>query len=230
MWPIRDINPTEKRPIITEVLIFINFVFFIPIFLALYVYGDPVLYEELIYTLGLVPEDLLAGRKLYTIFTSMFTHADIFHIIGNMVFLHIFGDNVEDKMGRLAYLLFYFACGLGALALHITVCLFTGGLDVPVVGASGAISGVLGAYVVMFPKARILTAIIGYGYTTVAIRAEYYIGFWFVYQLIWALLSPFIGSMVAYWAHIGGFITGLVLGLLARYLLRPEVLRGAPGW
>ena len=232
---MRDINPTRRRPIVTQCLIMANVLCFIPVFWAMLT-GDEGLYEHIILTYGFVPERFLAldPASIPTIFTSMFIHADIFHIFGNMLFLHIFGDNVEDMLGRARYLLFYFTCGLAAVALHVISCILLGGfLDTPVVGASGAISGLLGAYLVFFPRARILTAVLGYyGFYYVAqIRAEYYIGFWFLYQLLWAALSPFMPSPVAYWAHIGGFIMGLIIALLVKHAVKREPLYASPhGW
>ena len=206
-----------------------NVLAFLPVFYALYVLGDVEgLYARLIYTFGLVPSHLLAGRDLHTLITSMFMHANLVHILGNMVYLHIFGDNVEDVLGRPLYLLLYLFWGLAAVFTHILICLITGsGLDVPLVGASGAISGVLGAYVVFFPRAQILT----YGaYRIVRIRAIYYIGFWFFYQLLcgMAVLAVGVAVEVAYWAHIGGFLAGVLVGLILKERARSEALLA--GW
>ena len=170
-----------------------------------------------------------------TLFTSMFVHADPLHIFGNMLYLHIFGDNVEDTLGRVRYIAFYFLSGFGAIVLHIVSSIFLGGLNIPVVGASGAISGLMGAYLVFFPKAKILTAVMGYYfYRIIPIRAEYYIGFWFIYQLLWAtlapLLSPFEPSSVAYWAHVGGFLAGLVVAFIAKRYLASERFYTKPYW
>ncbi len=235
MFPLRDENPTRRRPVVTEALIAINVLCFIPVFWA-WLTGDEALYEDIILTYGFIPKRFLSldPDGFFTIFTSMFVHADIFHIFGNMLFLHIFGDNVEDLLGRARYVIFYFLCGLAATFLHVISCMFFGWLDTPVVGASGAISGVVGAYLVFFPKARILTAVLGYyGYYYVAsVRAEVYIGIWFLFQLLWAALSPFVASPVAYWAHIGGFLMGALVALLARLRIRrgPMYLAGGTAW
>jgi len=234
MLPLRDINPVSKPPVATRALIIANVLAFIPIFMALYVLGDPELYAHLLYTLGVVPERLLALQALYTLITSMFTHADIIHIFGNMLYLHIFGDNVEDVMGKLRFLAFYFYCGLAASLAHILACLATNtGLDIPAVGASGAISGILGAYLVFFPRARILTLnLIGRGFI-MEVRAIHYILFWFIYQVLWALFILATGVLVsvAFWAHIGGFLAGLVAGFILKEGIRAEAsARGWIGW
>jgi len=225
MFPLRDENPTRRRPVVTEALIGINMLCFIPVFWA-WITGDEALYEYIICTYGFIPMRFLSldPDSFFTIFTSMFIHADIFHIFGNMLFLHIFGDNVEDLLGRARYIIFYFLCGLAATFLHVISCIFFGWLDVPVVGASGAISGLVGAYLVFFPKAKILTAVLGYyGYYYItSVRAEVYIGIWFLFQLLWAALSPFVASPVAYWAHIGGFLMGLIVALMAKPRLTTE--------
>lgn len=217
MWPIRDVNPTSRRPVVTQALIVANVIMFIPVLYALLT-GDEALYEWIMLYFGLIPSHMLALTDLHALITSMFTHADIFHILGNMVFLHIFGDNVEDVMGRATYLFFYLFWGLAAIGLHTLICLLFSPwmLDVPLVGASGAISGVIGAYVVLFPRARILTAVFGYYgyYSTTEIRALHYVAIWFIFQLVYGLLAlglPFLS--VAYWAHIGGFLAGVLVAL-----------------
>ncbi len=231
MWPIRDINPTRRPPVMTRLLLMANLVLFVPVFWARYVLGSDVLYSAIIYSLGLVPARLLALQDLHALFTSMFVHADLLHIIGNIVYLHIFGDNVEDTLGRVPYLAFYLACGLAATVVHVLVCLLVNPalLAVPLVGASGAISGLLGAYMVFFPRARIMTAVFYYGYTVIEVKALYYIGFWFVYQLLWGLLVAATGMpvAVAFWAHIGGFATGVMLSLPLRQRVRAAALAAA---
>jgi membrane associated rhomboid family serine protease len=140
----------------------------------------------------------------------MFMHANWLHLLGNMLFLYIFGDNVEDILGHAGYFIFYLICGLAAAFAHI-LSLYLGltypsDFTVGVVGASGAISGVLGAYLVLYPKARILTWII---YFILPIPAIIFLGFWFFMQWLYGLYE--VNSGVAYWAHIGGFIAGMVL-------------------
>ncbi|OYT52971.1 rhomboid family intramembrane serine protease [Candidatus Bathyarchaeota archaeon ex4484_135] len=215
MFPIRDINPVSRPPLMTRMLLLINMAFFAPVFWAL-VTGNDVLYAYLMTSLGLIPHRLLALQDLYTLVTSMFTHADLLHIIGNMLYLHIFGDNVEDVLGRARFVIFYFLCGFAAAFTHVLMCSLTGvGLDIPIVGASGAISGILGAYVVFFPRARILT-FVSYQPYPIQVKAVYYIMVWFIYQAVWAMAVLTMGLQVsvAFWAHIGGFLAGLFFGFL----------------
>ncbi len=146
----------------------------------------------------------------------MFLHADILHIGGNMLFLYIFGDNVEDAFGHVRYLIFYLVCGLVADSAHILSLSTPFELAIPTLGASGAISGVLGAYIVMYPKARVLTLLLIRFIYFVRIPAAVFLGFWFLLQLLYTALG--IGGGVAYWAHIGGFVAGVMLVLLFRRL------------
>jgi membrane associated rhomboid family serine protease len=162
----------------------------------------------------MVPAEIVQGKNLHTLFTSMFLHADIFHIGGNMLFLYIFGDNVEDAFGHVRYLLFYFICGLTADLIHILSLTTPSELLIPTLGASGAISGVLGAYLVMYPKAKILTLLLFRIVYLVPIPAGIFLGFWFVLQLLYTALG--IGGNVAYWAHIGGFVTGMAVVFIFR--------------
>jgi hypothetical protein len=137
----------------------------------------------------------------------MFMHGGYLHIIGNMLFLFVFGDNLEDRFGRTRYLLMYIGWGFAAALMHSLYAVSAGGGDIPAVGASGAISGVMGAYLVMFPRARVLTLIFAFFITTVRIPAIAFIPFWFILQVIYALIG--VPGGVAYLAHIGGFIAGL---------------------
>jgi membrane associated rhomboid family serine protease len=160
-----------------------------------------------------------------TLFTSMFLHAGWAHILGNMLFLFVFGNHVERSMGHGRYLLFYFLCGLGASALEIATAVNS---SVPGLGASGAIAGVLAGFLVLYPRARIGSLIpLGYIYLPARIPAWVFIGLWFLYQLVngaAALNSTAASSAggVAYWAHVGGFITG---ALLVRLLAQPAMVR-----
>jgi membrane associated rhomboid family serine protease len=164
---------------------------------------------------GLVPNAVLHGAQLYTFLTSMFLHADLIHLGGNMLFLYVFGDNVEDTFGHVRYLLFYLVAGFAASLLHIFTVLNTIGQSIPTIGASGAIAGVLGAYFVLYPRSRILTLVFFFWITIVAIPAVVFLGLWFVYQFLYGTLAG-AGGGVAYWAHIGGFITGIVFGVVWR--------------
>jgi len=159
------------------------------------------------------PSEILSGQRLFTLFTSMFMHMELFHIAGNMLYLSIFGGKVEDTFGHASYLVVYIVCGLVAAFAHISSAVFidVGGLDVGVLGASGAIAGVLGAYLVLYPKSRIITMTF-FGFPLIIpIPAVLILGFWFIMQWLYVLTN--ISTNVAYWSHIGGFITGLIFAL-----------------
>lgn len=159
-----------------------------------------------------------------TLFTSLFIHAGFAHILGNMVFLWVFGDNVEDRLGHIPYALFYVTCGLGATALHI---LFGPDSQIPTVGASGAIAGVLGAYLLFYPFHRINTLVVFVFITVIRVQAVLLIGLWVLLQVFSGIGSLGLTAQtggVAYWAHVGGFLAGA--GLVAAFRL----LRGEPVW
>jgi len=144
-------------------------------------------------------------------FTSMFLHAGLMHLLGNMLYLWIFGDNVEDRLGHVRFLLFYLLCGLGASAVHVA---FNAHSDILVVGASGAIAGVLGAYLLAFPRAKVdVLLILGIFITVVQFPAYVVLGFWFVLQYLGGLKALRMGTAggVAWWAHVGGFVLGMLL-------------------
>jgi membrane associated rhomboid family serine protease len=164
---------------------------------------------------GLVPNAVLYGNQIYTFFTSMFLHADLIHLGGNMLFLYVFGDNVEDTFGHFRYLFFYLLSGIAASLLHIFTVINTFGQSIPTIGASGAIAGVLGAYLVLYPRSRILTIVFVFWITIVAIPAVIFLGLWFAYQFLYGTMAG-PGGGVAYWAHIGGFVTGIVFGVAWR--------------
>jgi membrane associated rhomboid family serine protease len=169
----------------------------------------------------MIPYDVLNGQQLYTLFTSMFMHAGWLHLFGNMLFLYIFGDNVEDIFGHVGYFVFYLVSGLVASFTHIATILFApaiteligipmnADLMVGVVGASGAISGVLGAYLLLYPKAKIIALVF---YLILPVPAVVFLGGWFLLQLFLWIFD--ISGGVAYSAHIGGFIAGMVLTLI----------------
>ncbi len=196
MIPISDERESGKFPILTITLILINAVVFLFIFFNL---------DFFIQEFGFIPEKVKNGERLYTFLSSLFIHASFSHLIGNLWFLWIFGDNVEAKIGRIKFLILYFLSGLGSLILFSFT---TSNKTIPVVGASGAISGILGAYLVLFPKNKIKAIVpFFYFYRIVSIPALFYIGIWFLYQFLYMSVDPF----VAYWGHIGGFLTGLFL-------------------
>ncbi|MGB9876979.1 MAG: rhomboid family intramembrane serine protease [bacterium] len=218
MLPLRDNIPSRRYPFVTVFLISLNVVAF------LYEISlSPEQKMRLFYACGMVPyrlfhPDVLPGFPFaLTIFTSLFLHGGWLHLLGNMLFLWIFGDNVEDRLGRIKFLLFYLAGGAIANIFQFIISPFS---KVPVIGASGAISAVMGAYFVLFPFARITSIVFFFLFFTIAeIPAFLYLFFWFTWQVLEGFfVLPFSGSVggVAFWAHIGGFIFGYVY---ARYFL-----------
>ncbi|MCS6998040.1 MAG: rhomboid family intramembrane serine protease [Aquificaceae bacterium] len=207
MIPIRDVNPHRSFPVV-------NFTIIVLCSLT-WLYEVSLSEEELedfMQHYGLVPVKLL--DRPMSLFTHMFLHGGWLHIIGNLWFLWVFGDNVEDKLGRVKYLLFYILSGLGAGIIQTFVSLIFGGGDIPMVGASGAISGVLGAYLWLFPSARILALVpIFIFLTLMEVPAVFFIGLWVLIQVINGLVTLPLAGMggVAWFAHIGGFIVGYFL-------------------
>jgi membrane associated rhomboid family serine protease len=173
---------------------------------------------DLVRTFGMIPADIAAGRNLWTLLTSMFLHGGIFHILGNMLYLWIFGDNVEDAFGRLGYLGIYIVSGLVGSLLQIAVAPHS---TVPTIGASGAISGVMGAYLVLYPRARVLTVVpIFFFLRFLYLPAPILLGFWILLQILYGCSSVQGGGGIAYFAHIGGFGAGALFGLLVRKRVR----------
>ncbi len=215
MIPLRDNLRPARFPIINISLIIINAL----IFVSQSAMG-PEETLQLFYLYGVIPQRILelSGSgplpSLYIPFiTSIFLHVSWFHLLSNMLYLWVFGDNVEDRLGHGGYLLFYLASGIAASLAHI----FTEpSSPVPVIGASGAIAGILGIYFIFYPRARVLTLIpIGFFITTARISAKYFLIFWFFLQIFNAfLLSGGNAQTVAWWAHIGGFIFGAAAGIL----------------
>jgi membrane associated rhomboid family serine protease len=221
--PIRDANRSKTTPHITRILIAVNVLAFIPFLFYTFFSGDTSinLFANWVYdNFAMVPAEIIEGKNLHTLFTSLFLHADIFHIGGNMLYLYIFGDNIEDAFGHFRFLLFYFVCGIVADLAHILSVTSTAGLQIPTLGASGAISGVMGAYILLYPRARIETLIFAIVITVVSIPAVFFLGFWFILQLLYTWLG--IDGNVAYWAHIGGFAAGMILGLIAKRKRKPK--------
>jgi len=217
MIPLRDNLPTRHVPVVTLLLIGINALVFLRVFLKEVLFGSNLGQRYLLYY-GLIPCSLtgscvVTGRAFspeVTLLTSMFVHAGFFHFAGNMLYLWIFGNNVEDSMGKMRFALFYVLCGSAAAWAQILI-----GPDsrIPMVGASGAVSGVLGAYLLLFPHARVLTLIpIFFLITFHEIPAVLVLGFWIVIQLLNGFLTfNFQGGGVAWFAHIGGFFAGFLL-------------------
>lgn len=224
MIPLKDMSPRRSFPLVTILLIIANaLVFFYQIGLG------PRAADAFINTYGLIPARIqlaltgnphvTLGSALEPLFTCMFLHGGWLHILGNMWFLWIFGGNVEDRLGPLTFLLFYLVCGI---ASGVTQTIFSWGSHIPSVGASGAISGILGAYIVFFPYARILTLVpLFIFFFTARIPAVIFIGLWFVVQFLSGVGS--LGATgaaatggVAWWAHIGGFVLGVVLAAMVK--------------
>ncbi len=220
--PIGDESPRfGGPPLVNLTFIVLNIVlFFISVLTPWMLAPGARSFYEVIWALGFIPAYFLSGERLHTLITSMFLHGSLAHLLGNMLFLYIFGDNVEVVMGRLRYAVFYIFTGLTASLIHTLYALLfdPSSLLIPAVGASGAISGVLGAYIALFPWGRVrVVAFWGWIPMFLSLPAIVYIGFWFLYQLLMGLVVAAAGVSVgvAFWAHIGGFIAGLLLaGLL----------------
>ncbi|PIE70895.1 MAG: rhomboid family intramembrane serine protease [Deltaproteobacteria bacterium] len=209
MIPIRDTTPSATYPVVTTALIAVNVIFF----MVQSGYGPNE--DALLYLYGLVPAKwtlpqwqahFSTSNRLFTLLSYMFLHGGIWHLIGNMWSLYIFGDNVEDHLGHLRYLLFYLLCGVVSGFSHMMLNRLS---DVPTIGASGAIAGVMGAYFLLYPRARILTLIpIIIIPWFIELPAFVFLGIWFLMQLLNAAGSGAGG--VAWWAHIGGFVMGMI--------------------
>jgi len=216
--PIRDINPTNRFAIITFTLIVLNIVVFV-YELTLGKMGA----EAFFASFALIPKRLFSPDTVMggtipvtaTLVTSMFLHGGLLHISGNMLYLWIFGNNVEDDTGRARFLVFYVLCGLIATYAH---AFMNRSSLTPMIGASGAVSGVLGAYLLLYPRARVVTLVLfGFYIRTIEVPAMIVLGFWFVLQFLNALLSGGSGEGVAWYAHIAGFVAGMLLiGLFKR--------------
>ena len=215
MFPLRDDNPAKTIPVVTWALIALNVVIFL-----YQVSLSPRAEQLLVYQYGAIPAVVTGGGALseriavipplLSLLTNIFLHGGWMHLIGNMWYLWIFGDNVEEAMGRMRYLLFYLLAGLMASISHV---FSDAGSAVPCIGASGAISGVLGAYVLLYPRARVLTLIfLGFFSRLIYIPAGFVLGFWFLLQLLsGSVAGGEGGGGVAFWAHIGGFVAGMLL-------------------
>ncbi len=220
MIPLRDLNPRSTTPFVTIMLILIN----VAVFLYQVSLG-PRVGQQFVYTFGMIParvpmlltgDNVTLGQAFEPLLTSIFLHGGWMHLIGNMWFLWIFGDNIEDYLGHFQYLLFYLICGIGAGVVHTIANLAS---TVPAVGASGAISGVMGAYIVLFPRSRVVTLVpLLFFFFTVQLPAVVILGYWFLIQFLSGLGSlgvPGAGG-VAWWAHIGGFLLGALLVMRSR--------------
>lgn len=208
MFPIRDHNPSGKTPYVTFALIAINVLVFLG-----YVSMDDWDLQRFFMTWGLVPARFTSGAGPETLFTSMFLHGGFLHLAGNMLFLWIYGDNLEEEMGHHGFLIFYLACGAVA---GLAQALPDPGSPIPMVGASGAIAGVMGGYLLLFPRARVDVLFIFIIFFRIfAIPAWVVLGLWLAIQIFSGVSTPSDVGGVAYWAHVGGFVAGLVLTLPA---------------
>jgi membrane associated rhomboid family serine protease len=211
--PIRDDNPTIRKPYLTVAIIAVN----VLVFLYSQTLGLKG-FRLFTFQYGFIPYEFMSGTELtpelsasvyFTAFSSMFMHGGWMHLIGNMLFLWIYGNNVEDYFGPVKFLLFYLISGLSAIALYTV---FGPDSQIPLVGASGAIAGVMGAYMVLHPRARITCLVIFFFIQFVVLPAKVVLGFWFAYQLLMSLIGSSTGGGVAWLAHVGGF--GFGWGLL----------------
>ena len=226
MIPISDDNPHDQVPIVTWTLMAAC----IGVFLWQLGLG-PSEGQAFIYSYGVIPAVLLGGRDLdpglvaipawATVFSSMFLHGGLLHLAGNMLYLWIFGDNVEAAMGRVRFLIFYLACGVAAA---LTQSLLNTDSTIPMVGASGAISGVLGAYLILYPRAHVRVLLwFFYFVRIVAVPAMVVLGLWFALQLFSGLAAPSgEGGGVAFWAHVGGFVAGMALVMAFKKPIEPS--------
>lgn len=238
MIPIKDDNPTHTFPIMTVLLLLGN--------IAVYVYqwtlGSEA--QAFVYRLGTIPWEITHFQELpklplnfesnlpnvLTLFTCMFVHGGFFHLIGNMLYLWIFGDNIEALVGHIRFFFFYLCCGLIATLSHVIV---TPNSTVPLVGASGAISGVLGAYLLKFPRARVHVVIFFFFFIRVIrVSALFVLGLWFIIQVFNGFGSLGLDARggVAWFAHVGGFVAGMILIFLFEKKGRVRVYRRAGWW
>jgi len=226
--PLKDDNPTRRFPYVTILLIALNVaVFLVQVFspegLQTYVYRMGAIPYEITHLKALSLVDMTTGEAVEritppaTLIVSMFMHGGVFHLFFNMLYLWIFGNNVEDFLGPIRFVLFYLVAGLGAGFTHI---LFNVNSQVPMIGASGAIAGILGAYLLLFPQARVLTLVFLFFFVRIVpIPAAFVLGLWFLIQV----LNVGAGGGVAWFAHIGGFVVGLLFIRAVRKKRRPRV-------
>lgn len=212
MFPIRDDNPHFTTPVATYGLIGLNLIAWV----LLQGLGTEPALSASVFDYGLVPARVLdPDGGWHTVITSMFLHGGWMHLIGNMWFLWIFGNNVEDAMGHVRFVVFYLLCGIAAAGLQTA---FSPGSTIPMVGASGAIGGVMGAYVLMYPRVHVhLFVILGFYVNTIAVPAYFMLGYWFLLQVVSGSIAVGAeGGGVAFWAHVGGFAAGALLSFVFR--------------
>ncbi len=224
MIPLRDANPTRRTPVVTVLLIVACFVAF-AYELGLQASGGDQALDAFIRSWGVTPAELTSAwsrgawvsREAATLVTHQFLHGGWLHLLGNLLYLWIFGNNIEDRLGRLRFLAFYL---LGGIVAGLTQVAISPGSDIPTIGASGAIAATLGAYLVLFPRARITSLVfLGFFYQLINVPAVIVLAFWFVLQLIDGMASLGVTDVtggVAFFAHIGGFVFGAGVALLLR--------------
>jgi membrane associated rhomboid family serine protease len=220
MLPFRDENPTRNFPLVTIALIVVNTLVFAYMF-SLLAEGEQA-FRTFIMRAAVIPASLVGRTEIpaqidpewVTVFTAMFMHGGWLHLGGNMLYLWIFGNNIEDIMGSGRFLIFYLLTGVIATFTHVASALGSPSAEIPSLGASGAVAGVLGAYLVRFPGAQVQTCVFFIFITIIRLPAILVLGFWFVIQLLSGVASLVPGAVAggtAYWAHIGGFIAGMLL-------------------
>lgn len=206
MFPLRDHNPSDRIAFVTYALMAINIAVFV---YSNWILGDGIALQRLYYDYALIPARLSDGENPAALFTSMFLHGGFMHLAGNMLFLWIFGDNLEDSFGHVGFLVFYTVCGLSAgLAQYVA----DPQTQAPMIGASGAIAGVMGGYLLLFPKAKVdILIILVIFFRIIPIPAWIMLILWFGLQVVNGLAADLTNGGVAYWAHAGGFVVGFVL-------------------
>ncbi|MBQ04533.1 rhomboid family intramembrane serine protease [Candidatus Bathyarchaeota archaeon] len=238
MLPLRNDQPTSTRPFITFTLIAINILVFSWEFILTAGFNNRSAVGELFFSLGAIPilvVDAIQNLRvegLLTVLTSMFLHGGPAHIFGNMLFLFVFGNNIEDKFGHIRFLLLYLLFGATGAVTHSYIAVISEGITfcqsqlfgiaatcTPAVGASGAISGILGAFLILFPRSNVINVFfVLYIIRLVRLPAFLYLGFWFLIQFFFGALGT--GSSVAYWAHVGGFVAGALVALPTKLFWR----------
>ncbi|EET49312.1 rhomboid family intramembrane serine protease [Thalassobium sp. R2A62] len=219
MFPVRDHNPSRRTPYVTYALLALN----ILIFLSYWgVMQDPARINPIFWNWAMIPAQITAGDNYISLVTSTFLHGGFMHLAGNMLFLWIFGDNLEDELGHVGFLIFYLFCGILA---NVAQILPDPSSAVPTVGASGAIAGIMGGYLLMFPKAKVDILIIFIVFIRIfPIPAWIMLGLWFGLQIVSGVSVDTTNGGVAYWAHAGGFVIGIL------YLLPIWLRRGGRQW
>jgi membrane associated rhomboid family serine protease len=208
MFPLRDHNPSSRTPYVNYALIALNVIVFLSYF---QLFADPRALQAFFFHWALLPAAVSEGQHYYGFLTSMFLHGGLLHLGGNMLFLYIFGDNMEDAFGHFGYLLFYLASGIAAAGGQYLMAPYS---MVPMLGASGAIAGVMGGYLLLFPRARIdILIIFVVIFRIIPVPAWMMLGLWFGLQIFSGASTAVEEGGVAYWAHTGGFVAGLALTL-----------------